>query len=62
MEVIMLGSIFKVFFGNIFRLLGIIALFVGIFTFLFATPSYYGIIIFVIGILLISAGSVFKRS
>lgn len=54
----MLQSILKVFFGNIFRILGFFFVVAGILTIGFNTPVGIGMIVF--GVLLLSAGTVFK--
>jgi hypothetical protein len=55
----MLGDIFKVFFGNIFAILGWIIILIGIFAVFFNTPVGIGMIIF--GVLLISVSTILKR-
>jgi hypothetical protein len=55
----MLGSIFKVFFGNIFAILGWIIILTGIFVISFNAPVGIGMIIF--GVLLISISTILKR-
>jgi uncharacterized membrane protein YccC len=57
----MLGSIIKVFFGNIFGVLGVFIIIAGIFAAFFASDHVIGIGIIIFGILLISISSVLKR-
>jgi len=55
----MFAAILKVFFGNIFLILGWLIIFVGIFAIFFNTPVGIGMLL--VGVLLFSMATVLKR-